>query len=57
MGIGASCLRVVPCNTTVGSPNAMDTAALDRMMTEDLAAQKKPFLVIANAGMYHFWDI
>ncbi|KAK8728422.1 hypothetical protein OTU49_009288 [Cherax quadricarinatus] len=50
LGIGCGCVRVVPCNTIVGSPVAMDTAALDRMMAEDLAAQKKPFLVIANAG-------
>ena len=44
-------MRVVPCNTVVGSPVAMDTAALDRMLAEDVAAQKKPLLVIANAGM------
>nr|XP_045624539.1 pyridoxal-dependent decarboxylase domain-containing protein 1-like isoform X2 [Procambarus clarkii] len=50
LGLGSGCVRVVPCNTVVGSPVAMDTAALDRMMAEDLAAQKKPFLVIANAG-------
>lgn len=50
LGLGSGCVRVVPCNTVVGSPLAMDTAALDRMMAEDLAAQKIPFLVIANAG-------
>ncbi|KAG7171412.1 Pyridoxal-dependent decarboxylase domain-containing protein 1-like [Homarus americanus] len=50
LGLGSGCVRVVPCNTVVGSPVAMDTAALDRMMAEDLGAQKKPFLVIANAG-------
>ncbi|XP_027239428.2 pyridoxal-dependent decarboxylase domain-containing protein 1 isoform X1 [Penaeus vannamei] len=50
LGLGSGCVRVVPCNTVVGSPVAMDTAALDRMMAEDLAAQKKPLLVIANVG-------
>ncbi|XP_063884036.1 pyridoxal-dependent decarboxylase domain-containing protein 1-like [Scylla paramamosain] len=50
LGLGSSCVRVVPCNSVVGSPLAMDVAALDRMMVEDSAAQKKPLLVIANAG-------
>ncbi|KAK7070197.1 Pyridoxal-dependent decarboxylase domain-containing protein 1 [Halocaridina rubra] len=50
LGLGSGCVRVVPCNTVVGSPVAMDTAALDRMLAEDIAAQKKPLLVIANAG-------
>ncbi|XP_076045196.1 pyridoxal-dependent decarboxylase domain-containing protein 1 isoform X2 [Oratosquilla oratoria] len=50
IGLGTNCVRVVPCNTMIGSQNAMDTAALDRMMAEDLAAQRKPLLVIANAG-------
>lgn len=50
LGLGSGCVRVVPCNTIVGSPVAMDTAALDRMLAEDVAAQKKPLLVIANAG-------
>ena len=51
LGLGSSCVRVVPCNSVVGSPLAMDVASLDRMMVEDAAAQKKPLLVIANAGM------
>lgn len=50
LGLGSGCVRVVPCNSVVGSPLAMDVAALDRMMVEDSAAQKKPLLVIANAG-------
>lgn len=50
LGLGSGCVRVVPCNTVVGSPVAMDTAALDRMLAEDVGAQKKPLLVIANAG-------
>ncbi|MPC23619.1 Pyridoxal-dependent decarboxylase domain-containing protein 1 [Portunus trituberculatus] len=53
LGLGSSCVRVVPCNSVVGSPLAMDVAALDRMMVEDSAAQKKPLLVIANAGSAH----
>ncbi|KAF2345610.1 Pyridoxal phosphate-dependent decarboxylase [Trinorchestia longiramus] len=50
LGLGGSSVRVVPCNTVVGSPVAMDTAALDRMLAADLAAQKKPLMVIANVG-------
>uniref|UniRef100_A0A2P2HXS7 Pyridoxal-dependent decarboxylase domain-containing protein 1 n=1 Tax=Hirondellea gigas TaxID=1518452 RepID=A0A2P2HXS7_9CRUS len=50
LGIGSSSVRVVPCNTVVGSPVAMDTAALDRILAADLAAQKKPLMVIANVG-------
>lgn len=52
LGLGSGCVRVVPCNSVVGSPLAMDVAALDRMMVEDSAAQKKPLLVIANAGVF-----
>lgn len=50
LGLGGGSIRVVPCNTVVGSPVAMDTAALDRMLAADLAAQKKPLMVIANVG-------
>ncbi|RXG53148.1 Pyridoxal-dependent decarboxylase domain-containing protein 1 [Armadillidium vulgare] len=49
-GLGINCVRVVPCNTVIGSPVAMDTASLDRMMAEDVTAHRKPLLVIANAG-------
>lgn len=50
LGLGSGSVRVVPCNTVVGSSVAMDTAALDRMIAADLAAQKKPLLVVANVG-------
>lgn len=48
---------MVPCSDEgpggVGGASGacMDTTALSRMMAEDAAAHKRPFLVLANTGM------
>lgn len=48
---------MVPCSDEgpggVGGASGacMDTNALSRMMAEDAAAHKRPFLVLANTGM------
>lgn len=57
LGLGSGCVRVVPCSDEgpggVGGASGacMDTTALSRMMAEDAAAHKRPFLVLANTGM------
>ncbi|KAK3868469.1 hypothetical protein Pcinc_026141 [Petrolisthes cinctipes] len=56
LGLGSGCVRVVPCSDdgpdSVGGASgaSMDTTALSRMMAEDAAAHKRPFLVLANTG-------
>uniref|UniRef100_A0A665UKE6 Pyridoxal-dependent decarboxylase domain-containing protein 1 n=1 Tax=Echeneis naucrates TaxID=173247 RepID=A0A665UKE6_ECHNA len=50
LGLPLSSLCTVPCNTIFGSQHQMDVALLDKLIKEDLEAEKLPLLLIANAG-------
>lgn len=50
LGLPRSSISIVPCNTVFGSQYKMDVAQLERVIQEDLAAQKIPLLVVSSAG-------
>ncbi|XP_023239036.1 putative pyridoxal-dependent decarboxylase domain-containing protein 2 isoform X1 [Centruroides sculpturatus] len=50
LGLPLGCLATVPCNTVFGSQYKMDIAALEKLIQEDVAAARKPLLMVANAG-------
>lgn len=50
LGLPLGCLATVPCNTVFGSQYKMDIAALEKLIQEDVAAARRPLLMVANAG-------
>eukprot|EP00794_Sanderia_malayensis_P009111 gene9111-10084_t len=50
LGLPQSSICKVSCNTLIGSPYAMDVAAFDRLLTDDVSCGKTPLILIAYAG-------
>ncbi|KAG8238584.1 hypothetical protein J437_LFUL017931, partial [Ladona fulva] len=50
LGLPLMCVRPVPCNTMFGSQQKMDVSALERLMNEDIANERVPLIVLADAG-------
>lgn len=50
IGLPASSIRVVPCNTIDGSTGTMDIAALQKLISFDVTAERVPLFLVANLG-------
>ncbi|CAH1793436.1 unnamed protein product, partial [Owenia fusiformis] len=50
LGLPATCICTVPCNTVFGSQHKMDIAALEKLIQDDVSAAKTPVLILGYAG-------
>ena len=50
LNLPESCLRIVPFSKNVGSATKLDTEELSKMVEDDKAAGKTPFLLLSFAG-------